>query len=137
MSDCRIFPCSKVIGSAGGTLTVGTFKLTVPRGAVSSNTTFTVSKHAAPRVTGIAERSAVYEVSPHGLDFARDVNIDVPYTPLSSNAKMYFSMDRYATIVDPLGWQPNPTGDQKYDGHGNFDNCNTNTFDRYYVLVAE
>jgi ZU5 domain len=137
MSDCRSFPCSKVIGRAGGTLTVGTFKLTVPANAVSSNTTFTVNKHAAPRVVGLTERSAVYELSPHGVDFSRDVNIDVPYTPLSATARMHFSMDRYATIVDPLGWQPNPESDQKIDGHGNFDNCNTNTFNRYFVLVGE
>lgn len=136
--DCRGFPCSKVIGSAGGTLEVQGFKLTVPANAVSSNTTFTVDKHSAPNITDFREDSDVYELGPLGKDFpTRDVNIDVPYTPLSSGPKMYFATSATVTVIDPLGWVPGPANQQKYDGRGRFDNCDTDTFDSCFVIVGE
>jgi hypothetical protein len=135
--DCRSFPCSKVIGSAGGTLEIQGFKLTVPANAVTSNTTFTVDKYSAPAITGFREDSDVFELSPHGKDFYRDVNIDVPYSPLSAGASMYFSTSATVTIIDPLGWVPGPAAQQKYDARGNFNNCDADSFDKYFVIVGE
>ena len=56
---------SKVIGTAGGTISIpeAGFKLIVPSGAVSSNTTFTV--------TALAGNMYAYEFGPHGMKFAK------------------------------------------------------------------
>lgn len=55
---------SAVIGKAGGTLTIADagLTLTVPPGAVTTNTTFTA--------TAIAGRLVAYEFEPHGTTFA-------------------------------------------------------------------
>lgn len=59
---------SKVIGAAGGTLTAaGGLTLTVPKGAVSKNTTFTVTR--------LAGNVVAYDFAPHGVSFALPLQI--------------------------------------------------------------
>ena len=61
---------SKVIGSAGGTLDVpeAGLRVTVPRNAVSSDVTFTV--------TALQGSMLAYEFGPHGITFAAPLKIE-------------------------------------------------------------
>src|SRR6476661_1016289 len=59
---------SKTIGAAGGTLTApGGLTLVVPKGAVSSNTTFTVTR--------LAGNVVAYDFEPHGTSFAQPLQL--------------------------------------------------------------
>ena len=71
---------SKIIGSAGGTITAaGGLTLTVPRGAVSSNTTF--------KVTRLAGTIVAYDFEPHGTTFAQPLQIS--QSTAGTNFKSY------------------------------------------------
>lgn len=62
-----------VIGSAGGSLTLpGGPTLTVPRGAVSASTSFTITR--------LPGRIVAYDFGPHGTRFATPVSITHPAT---------------------------------------------------------
>lgn len=59
---------SKVIGAGGGSITAaGGLTLTVPKGAVSTNTTFVVRR--------VAGNLVAYEFEPHGKTFAKPLGI--------------------------------------------------------------
>jgi hypothetical protein len=59
---------SKVIGPKGGSLSVGNLKLVVPKGAVTTNTTFSVTR--------IGGRIVAYEFQPHGTTFQVPVQLE-------------------------------------------------------------
>jgi hypothetical protein len=62
---------SKVIGSAGGTLTLtGGATLVVPKGAVSKNTTFTITR--------LPGHIVAYDFQPHGATFAAALTVTQP-----------------------------------------------------------
>jgi hypothetical protein len=62
---------SRVIGPSGGSLSISNgIKITVPRGAVSTNTTFTVTRLPGTIVA--------YDFQPHGTAFAVPLTIEQP-----------------------------------------------------------
>jgi hypothetical protein len=62
---------SAVIGSAGGTLTLaGGPTLVVPKGAVSANTTFSITR--------LPGRIVAYDFQPHGKTFAAALTVKQP-----------------------------------------------------------
>jgi len=70
------------IDAAGGTL-VGPdgVQLVVPEGALTSATQFSILRNdaAAPPLGGVRPISGIYEVTPHGTEFAVSARIHIPY----------------------------------------------------------
>jgi hypothetical protein len=94
---------AKVIGSGGGTLSVpGTgLTVTVPAGAVSYPTTFTV--------TALAGRPVAYEFGPHGAKFAKPLtmtqDLRVTYLNQASLSYLHFHAGYFTSstnLIDSL-----------------------------------
>ncbi|MCA3216381.1 MAG: hypothetical protein ING39_13320 [Burkholderiales bacterium] len=87
---------SGVIGAAGGTLTgPDGVQLVVPAGAVSADTTFRIARSSAgaPALPPeVRPDVPIYEVTPHGQQFLRPVQLRLPLTePAQSDAVVLVS----------------------------------------------
>lgn len=84
---------SKVIGAAGGTITApGGLTLVVPKGAVSANTTF--------KVTRLAGNIVAYEFEPHGTTFAEPLTITQSTAGTNFNSFLLAPLVRGAYFAD-------------------------------------
>jgi hypothetical protein len=87
-----------VIGRNGGTIQLGDARLTVPAGAVSSNTAF--------MITRVAGNIVAYEFEPHGTTFAKPLTFDVKTsgTTLASyvNPKLHGAYFPLASLLDQV-----------------------------------
>ena len=89
---------AKVIGSAGGTITVPGAGLTVsvPSGAVAYPTTFTV--------TALAGRAVAYEFGPHGTKFAKPLtmtqDLRVSYLTPESLQYLHFNAGYFSSTTN-------------------------------------
>ncbi|MDF1502768.1 hypothetical protein [Roseisolibacter sp. H3M3-2] len=68
LKEAKQETATKVIGPAGGSLGVGGMKLTVPKGAVTTNLTFSVTR--------VGGRIVAYEFQPHGTTFRVPVKLE-------------------------------------------------------------
>ena len=62
---------TQTIGSGGGTITVGPHRLTIPAGALRSNTRITATAPAGQYI--------LVELEPHGLNFRKDASLTLSY----------------------------------------------------------
>ena len=77
-------PAGATIGPAGGTFVSETgVILVVPPGALDAEVTFSItalSENPAP-IEGLEPVSELYEIQPHGTEFAVPVSLTIPYNP--------------------------------------------------------
>ena len=84
----------QTVGSAGGTLVAGAATLSIPAGALTSNTQVTL-REAEPRHTGRVER---IEVEPHGMPLAQPARIAVKVDDTNAKVKMHDSTDALVDV---------------------------------------
>lgn len=77
-------PVSKRIGPAGGVITIGAHKLSIPAGALDSTVTITASLPGA--------NAAMVDFQPHGLHFNVPVEITLSYAGCQIPANSYFNV---------------------------------------------
>jgi hypothetical protein len=65
----NVVAVSKIIGAAGGTLTLDGVTLTIPRDALAGDTTIAIRKTSETPPSGVTPSSAIYEFEPLGLGF--------------------------------------------------------------------
>jgi hypothetical protein len=105
-TTCSRYPCSATIGSRGGTITIPSyFSLTIPAGALRSNTTFTVTLMSSPAVMNAGTPlSTVIRVTPSTATFTANAYIERADFSRSGIPDLW----RSPTIIDPVGWMPSP-----------------------------
>ena len=80
---------SQVISSAGGTVTQNGVTVSVPPGAVPSDTVVTISTVSPP--AGYTLVSAAYQFGPSGTTFAKPVTVTIPLTSAQPGAHLFWS----------------------------------------------
>ena len=73
---------TQAIGAAGGSITgPDGVVLSIPADALSTTTTFRIARNdaGAPLLGGLRPISGIYEVTPHGREFASSARIQIPY----------------------------------------------------------
>jgi len=93
------------IGTAGGDITLGDLTLSIPAGAVATETPITIRIEADPGVSapaGFRSYSPVYRFEPAGLTFAAPVRIDLPFSGNGEVATVFWtqagSTDTYTAL---------------------------------------
>jgi hypothetical protein len=91
----------QTIGPAGGTVSLGSFEIVVPAGALSQPTSLTIALPSDAKLAGYV----VAEFGPHGIKFDLPVTIKLPFagTTADSNLKMH------VLWYDGSQWTPLPS----------------------------
>ncbi|MEO7109961.1 MAG: hypothetical protein ABI183_05960 [Polyangiaceae bacterium] len=86
-------PATQTIGSAGGTVTASGVTLTIPAGALSSDTAISITPNAAAIPNGYAGLSSLFEFQPTGTKFATPATIAFTLASAGTNPTVYWSND--------------------------------------------
>jgi hypothetical protein len=84
-------PKSMTVGAAGGAVTSNGVQLTIPAGAVKSDTTFTVATSTDPPPVGYVALSPVFVFGPPGTSFAVPIRVELPISGDGSGAHVFWS----------------------------------------------
>ncbi len=101
-------PTTQTIGTAGGTVSAAGVVLTIPAGALSSDTAISITPNAAAIPQGYTGLSPLYEFAPSGTKFATPATIEFTTTSAGTNPTVYWSndtgtYDALDTTVDATG----------------------------------
>ena len=100
---------SATIGTSGGTLVGGGFKLTVPAGAFSANASLTLSRVATPQLDR-GEVSDKFRLSGTPEAIAKDLTLEIELPsstpPLTSGQRYYVSVDAPAYVEHSVAKAP-------------------------------
>ena len=82
---------SQKVGSSGGTFSAQGVVLTIPAGALASDTVITIAEDGDPVSLGYTALSSLYSFGPNGTVFLKPVTVSFPLTSADPNATVYWS----------------------------------------------
>ncbi|MBU6162444.1 MAG: SUMF1/EgtB/PvdO family nonheme iron enzyme, partial [Myxococcales bacterium] len=80
-----------LIGTEGGSVTLGEASITVPSGAVAAPVTLRIVEVAGASTPGYTRYSPVYRFEPSGIEFAAPVRVSLPYEGDASRATLFWT----------------------------------------------
>jgi hypothetical protein len=82
---------TQIVGAAGGSLSAGGAVLTIPAGALSSDTAITVTTSDAPTPAGYTGLSPIYSLAPAGTTLLTPATIAIKMTAQAAGATVFWS----------------------------------------------
>lgn len=93
----------QTIGPEGGSIVVRGATVTIPQGALAEATAITISASDAAPFDDFVVLSKVFLFQPSGIDFARPVTLEIPFTNDAQPSSMWWASSTAPTFEDVGG----------------------------------